>query len=647
MLEEAAWHPARHHLESAHVLKLAAALGLKDYDSLLAFSVEHPDRYWAGVSEYLDIAWDRNPHAYISLSEGKEFPRWFPGGALNWVNTVLAFADDPESANRRAIVAEEEDGSVKDVTYAELSDLVRRVATGLREAGLGRGDRVGLLCDNGIDATVSVLAVSAIGAIVVPLFTGFGQEAIVSRLGSSQAKALIATTGFRRRGKYIDAQPVIEAAAMQLDTLETVIWKGARCVDMPKKGLDFNDLIATVQKDHGIEVMDPMDPFMVIFTSGTTGKPKGPVHTHGGFPLKIAHDAAVHLNVGAGDVLCWPADIGWISGPIVLAAALMRGATLVLYNGAPDFPDWSRASRLIEDHAVTHYGATPTLIRGLAANESTSLKHDRSGVKLLFTAGEIIDREHFLWFQKNFAAPGSPLINYTGGTEASGALLANVQVRPIPPGGFNSASPGIDVIVTDGAGREIAGEIGELVIREPFLGMTSSFWQDDMRYLESYWSTIPGVWSHGDLAMAFDDGSFLIMGRSDDTIKVAGKRLGPAEVEGIALELKDISEAAAVGIADPVKGQKLVLVLVARPGFHGDPEMVLETVANAIADSLGKPFRPSEVHIVSQLPKTRSGKIMRRLIRQSYCNEKTGDISSLENPDALTEISALRAAIKG
>lgn len=647
MLEDTAWHPARQHLESAHVLKLAATLGLADYDSLLAFSVEHPDRYWTGVNEYLGIAWERKPNAYVDLSKGREFPNWFPGGTLNWVNTVLAFADDPESANRPAVVAEEEDGSVRAVTYAEQSDLVHRIATGLRESGLGRGHRVGLLCDNGIEATVSVLAVSAIGAIVVPLFTGFGQEAIVSRLGSSQAKALIATTGFYRRGKYIDAQPVIEAAAKQIDTLEMVIWKRTGRVAMPGNGRDFNDLAATAPKALDIEVMDPMDPFMVIFTSGTTGKPKGPVHTHGGFPLKIAHDAAVHLNLGASDVICWPADIGWISGPIVLAAALMRGATLVLYNGAPDFPDWSRASRLIEDHAITHYGATPTLIRGLAANESVSLKHDRSSVKLLFTAGELIDRENFLWFQRNFGAPDSPLINYTGGTEASGALLANVQVRPIPAGGFNSASPGIDVTVTDGAGSPIKGKIGELVIRKPFLGMTCSFWQDDARYLESYWSSIPGVWAHGDLAIAFDNGNFLMMGRSDDTMKIAGKRLGPAEVEDIALELKDISEAAAVGIADPVKGQKLVIFLVARPDFLGGPKMLSETVANAIVDKLGKPFRPGEVHIVSQLPKTRSGKIMRRLIRQSYCNEQTGDLSSLDNPDALTEISALRLPIEG
>ena len=641
MTNAKSWHPEQRHFDKAHVLKLAASLGIEDYDSLLKFSVEHPDRYWKGVIDYLGIKWDKSPDGYVDLSRGKEFPNWFPGGRLNWINTALGFADDPQLGNQKAIVAEEEDGRINTVTFVELADLVHRFASGLRSVGIARGDRVGLLCDNGIEATVSVLALASIGAIVVPLFSGFGQEAVISRLEPSEAKAMIATTGFTRRGKYIDMQPVVRAAADALASLETVIWKCAPGVDTPEGGVNWNDLAATASNGQPVEVMDPMDPFMVIFTSGTTGKPKGPVHTHGGFPLRIAHDSAVHFNVGKGDVFCWPADMGWIAGSLVLATALMRGATLVLYNGAPDFPDWSRMSKLIEDHRITHYGSAPTLIRGLAANTSTALKHDRSSVELLITAGEVIDSEHFVWFQNHFASPGSPLINYTGGTEVSGALLSSVQVKPIAPGGFNTATPGIDVTVTDNAGNPVVGEIGELVIREPFIGMTASFWQDDERYLDSYWSTIPGCWVHGDLALKTEDGSFLMMGRSDDTIKVAGKRLGPAEVEDVLLELEDVSEAAAVGVADPVKGQKLVVFMIPKPEFKGDPAALAETCATAVAQRLGKPFKPSKVHIVRQLPKTRSGKVMRRLIRQSYCNETPGDLSSLDNPSALKEIGAL------
>ncbi|MBM0206456.1 AMP-binding protein [Micromonospora sp. STR1s_5] len=344
---------------------------------------------------------------------------------------------------------------------------------------------------------------------------------------------------------------------------------------------------------------------------------------------------------GPRDVFCWPADMGWIAGALVLCTALMRGATLVLYSGAPDFPDWSRMSRLIADHRVTHYGLVPDPHPRSCGNEAMALKHDRSTLRLLVTAGEVIDAEHFLWFQNRFAGNGSPLVNYTGGTEVSGALLSSVQVKPIAPGGFNTSSPGIDVTVTDAAGNPVVGEVGELVIREPFIGMTASFWHDDERYLDTYWHTIPGVWVHGDLAVKTADGGFVMMGRSDDTLKVAGKRLGPAEVEEVVLELDDVSEAAAVGVQDPVKGQKLIVFIIPMPTIVGDRADLAKRAADAVGDRLGKPFTPSRVYLVGELPKTRSGKIMRRLIRQAYSGDKLGDLSSLDNPSALDAIAAL------
>lgn len=636
-----AWTPEQRHFDTAHVLSLARRLGVEDYDSLLKLSVERPADYWQAANDFLGIAWETRPSGYVDLARGREFPQWFPGGRLNWVETVLGFAKDAELAGARAVVAEEEDGAVTVLSYAELAEAVRRFAAGLRRLGIGQGDRVGLLLDNGAEATVSLLGLSYIGAVVVPLFSGFGHEAVVSRLEPSGAKAIIATTGFFRRGRYVDMTPVVRETLARLPGIETVIWKVAKGVEVPAGGVDWAEVAATPEDGMPAEVMAAMDPFMVIYTSGTTGKPKGPVHTHGGFPLKIAHDAAVHFNVGKGDVFCWPADMGWIAGTLVLSCALLRGATLVLYNGAPDFPDWSRMGKLVEDHGITHYGSAPTLIRGLAANEALALKHVRTSLRLLITAGEVIDAEHFLWFQNAFGGGRSPVINYTGGTEVSGALLSSVQVKPIAPGSFNTASPGVDVTVTDAAGVPVVGEVGELVIREPFVGMTASFWQDDERYLDSYWSAIPGVWVHGDLALKGADGSFVMMGRSDDTIKVAGKRLGPAEVEEIALEVAGVSEAAAVGISDPVKGQKLVLFVIPVPGAEVDAE----AVARRVADRLGKPFKPSKVHVVSQLPKTRSSKVMRRLIRQVYSGQPLGDLSSLNDPAALDEIRAVAPAV--
>ncbi len=642
MSESKSWHPQLRHFESANVLKLADHLGLADFDALLKYSVDETEAYWRGAIDFLKFRWETEPTGYVDLSRGKEFPVWFPGGKLNWVNTILARADDPESAGRLAVAAENEKGNVSRLTYAELAVAVRRFAAGLRSHDIGRGDRVGLLIDNGMEATVSVLGLAYVGAIFVPLFSGFGHEAVISRLDSSGATALIASTGFDRRGNHVDVAQVVRDVCAHLPAIEKVIWKCAPGTKTPDGGLDWHDLAATEDDGTTAEIMSPMDPFMVIYTSGTTGKPKGAVHTHGGFPLRIAHDSAVHFNVSEGDVFCWPADMGWIAGTLILSTTLLRGASLILYTGAPDFPDWSRMSKLIETYGATHFGSAPTLIRGMAANEEAALRHDRSTLKVLITAGEVIDAEHFVWFQDVFAGNGSPVINYTGGTEVSGGLLSSVQVRPITPGGFNTATPAIDVIVAGPDGNPVVGEVGELVMRQPFIGMTASFWEDDERYIDTYWSHIPGMWVHGDLAYQAADGSYLIMGRSDDTLKVAGKRLGPAEVEEVVIEFDEVSEAAAVGISDPVKGQILVVFLVLGPGQQAGG--IERRAADAVAERLGKPFRPREVHVVRQLPKTRSGKIMRRLVRHAYSGSQLGDISSLDNPAALDEIAALAAS---
>jgi acetyl-CoA synthetase len=278
----------------------------------------------------------------------------------------------------------------------------------------------------------------------------------------------------------------------------------------------------------------------------------------------------------------------------------------------------------------------------MISNEASALAGDRSSVRLLITAGEGIAPEHFNWFQNHFGDGTAPVINYTGGTEASGALLASVPIRPIPPSGFNTISPGVAADVVNAEGESVTGTVGELAMRAPFVGMTKSFWHDDQRYLETYWQTIPGLWVHGDLALRTSEGNFFMMGRSDDTLKVAGKRLGPAEVEEVVLELSGVSEAAAIGVDDADKGQKLVVFVVPKPDANAADLPML--VAGHVDKRLGKPFRPGKVHVVGQLPKTRSSKIMRRVIRSVYCGLPPGDLSSLDNPAALEEVRATSAA---
>lgn len=636
------WNPSAEEIASSNVNAVMRRLGFERYEDLHAFSVEHPDAYWKEILDFCGIAWERAPDGYVDESAGAPFPKWFPGGRLNWVDTVLAWSRRPETAGQAAVVAEREDGTVSNVSYADLAVRVRNFAAGLASLDIQRDDRVGLLMENGIEATVSLLAIAYLGAIVVPLFSGFGSDAIVSRLASCEARVMIASTGFSRRNKRIDVRRVVTDAWARLPSVERVIWKrSGEALAANERSLDWNAVAAADGTGLAPAIVAAHDPFMVIYTSGTTGKPKGAVHTHGGFPLKIAHDAAIHFDVKQGDVFCWPADMGWIAGCLVMSSALLRGATLVCYDGAPDFPDWSRMSRLVERHRVTHFGSAPTLIRGMASNEAVAVQGDVSTLRLLITAGEGIDPEHFCWFQRQFGSGLRPLINYTGGTEVSGALLSSVVVRPIQPSGFNTTSPGVDVDVVDADGRPVTDAVGELVIRRPFVGMTQSFWRDDERYLDAYWRALPGLWVHGDLAMHAADGTFFILGRSDDIIKLAGKRVGPGEIEEVVLELPEVAEAAAIGVDDPAKGQKLVVFVVRNAGVGVDIGELSQHVQRHVDERLGRPFRPSGVHVVSQLPKTRSSKIMRRVIRSVYCGLPAGDLSALDNPAALDELRAL------
>lgn len=632
------WQPTPDYVERAQVTALAARLGVPDYDALCTLSLEEPETYWREIVNFCGVQWSRDYERYCDLSRGAPFPSWFVGGELNWVDSIL---DNREAADRTAIVAEREGGAVRSVTYKQLGDEVRSLATGLLGLGLKRGDRIGLLMENGIEASVSLLAIAHIGAIVVPLFSGFGTDAIVARLGPCGARALIVTSGFQRRGRFVSTSETIATVRGALPALELLILK--RSPEDPSAGEvdegvhEWKQVLAPAASALPSARMSPNDPFMLIFTSGTTGKPKGAVHVHGGFPIKIAHDSAIHFDVAPGDVFCWPADMGWIAGSLILASALMRGATLVCYDGAPDYPDWSRMAGLIERYRVTHFGSAPTLIRGFASNEIKSTAGDLSSLKLLITAGENIAPEHFIWFERHFGRGVCPLINYTGGTEVSGGLLSSVVVKPIVPAGFNTRSPGVAADVVDPEGRPLTGAIGELAIRAPFVGMTASFWQDDERYLDSYWQTVPGIWIHGDLAMRTEDGNYFMLGRSDDTIKIAGKRVGPAEVEEILVEIDGVVEAAVIGADDPVKGQAIVVFLTCR-----DASDDIVAVAKArIQERLGRPFAPRAVFVVPQLPKTRSSKIMRRVIRSVYSGAPAGDLSSLVNPEAIAEIERI------
>ena len=563
---------------------------------------------------------------------------------MNYVATALRH--DP---GRVAVIAEAEEGAVRTLTYGQLATQTAHIAAGLRKLGVERGDRVAVFLPLTVECVVAVLAIGAIGAIFIPVFSGYGAEAIAGRLRDADAKVLICADGFYRRGQVVAMKETADAAADAAPSVKDVVVVRRLDREVSWKARDsWWEQIASDGETSSLDIADTSaeDPFMVIYTSGTTGKPKGALHVHGGFPVKAAQDLAHCFDLQERDVILWSTDIGWMMGPWLITGGLMLGATIVLYDGTPDFPDASRMWSIVERHRVTHLGISPTAIRGLMrSGEGPVRSKDRSSLFVLGSTGEPWNPDPWWWYFRNVGESRCPVINYSGGTEVSGGIVGCTTWTPMQPGSFAGPCPGMAADVVDEQGRPVRGAVGELVIRKPWPGMTRGFWRDphtsESRYLQTYWSRIENVWVHGDWARIDEEGFWYIEGRSDDTLKVAGKRVGPAEVESAAVAHPAVSEAAAIGVPHEIKGEVIVVFAVLRPGHQATPELA-RSVQDKVAEILGKPLRPDGVRFVTQLPKTRNAKILRRVIRGAYLGkDDLGDLSSLENPAAVDEVRAL------
>ncbi len=637
-----AWEPSERYLARSRLRAFAEAHGCGDYASLLRWSVADLEGFWRATERDLGLVWSKPYERVLDTSAGTAWTTWWTGGRMNYVATALR---DDRDQSRVAVIAEGEEGTVRTLTYGELAREVARFAAGLRALGVARGDRVGIFLPMGIECVVAVLATGALGAIFTPIFSGYGAEAIAGRLRDCDASVLVCADGFHRRGAVVPMKETADAAADAAPTVRTVIVAERLGRAFPRRDRDvlWREVVA-----RGEGVVAPVDtsaedPFMVIYTSGTTGRPKGAVHVHGGFPVKAAQDLAHCFDLQERDVIFWLTDIGWMMGPWLIAGGLMLGATIVLYDGTPDFPDPGRVWSLADRHRITHLGISPTAIRGLMrAGEEPVRRADRGSLFVLGSTGEPWNPDPWWWFHRTVGDGKLPIVNYSGGTEVSGGIVGCTTWTPIEVGSFVGPCPGIDADVVDERGRSVRGAVGELVIRKPWPGMTRGFWKDRERYLDAYWRRLPDVWVHGDWARIDSAGFWYIEGRSDDTLKVAGKRVGPAEVESAAVAHPAVSEAAAIGVPHEIKGEAIVVFAVLKPGHAGDGALA-RAVQDEIARQLGKPLRPETVRFVSQLPKTRNAKILRRVIRGAYLGkEDLGDLSSLENPAAIEELRRLR-----
>ncbi len=638
---EIVWRPTDDYIRNSRLKAFMDQHGLATFDELMRRSIDDAEWFWRAVLQDLDIQFYDPYRKILDTSLGVPWAQWCVGGKLNIVHNCLDKWMGSPHQNRVAIRWENETGVTRLLTYADLYREVNRLANALRGMGLGKGDVFGLYMPMTPEIVIALLAVVKIGGIVLPLFSGYGASAVASRLNDAGATTLFTADAYYRRGQLVHMKAVADEAIAAARAVERVIvlkYTGAPEAWDGYRDLWWHNVVEGRPRKAPTEHTEAEDPLMIIYTSGTTGRPKGAVHTHCGFPIKAAQDMAYGLDIHSADTLYWVTDMGWMMGPWLVFGTLLLGATMMLYDGGADYPTPDRQWAIVEQHGVTGLGISPTLIRALMRyGDDPVRKHDLSTLHVLGSTGEPWNPDPWMWFFETVGKSRLPIINYSGGTEVSGGIVMGNVLLPLKPCAFSGPVPGMAADVVDESGHSVRNQVGELVIRKPWIGMTRGFWHDRERYLQAYWSRFPDVWVHGDWAAIDQDGLWYILGRSDDTIKVAGKRLGPAEVESVLVSHGAVSEAAVIGVPDPIKGQEVVCFCVLKPGPAPSDEL-REELRDWVAQSLGKPLKPREIKFVRDLPKTRNAKVMRRVIRAMYLSQDPGDLSSLENPAAAEEI---------
>lgn len=637
-VEGAVWRPSADDLERSKLAKAIERWGFEDLADFHRASVENPEWFWPAAAEDLGVDFQGKLVQVCNEDKGKPFPSWFEGQTFNVVwSCIERHAAKAHTANKPALVYEGDFGQHRAVSYAELKREVDLIASALCGLGVGKGDRVALFTPPIPEAVAVAFGCAKIGAIMVPAFSGYGSDALASRIQASQATVLVTVDGTTRRGKTVPMKAIADGAAAVCPSLRhmLVVRSSGESVNL-QEGRDhwWEALPSLGVGEVETEALDPNDPLFILYTSGTTGSPKGIVHSHVGFQLKAAVDLGYAFDIQEDDIVAWTADMGWMLAPLLMLGALHLGATLVLVEGVPDYPEEDRLWHIVERNQATLLGIAATAARGLRTKLAGGRPDvDLSTLRAFASTGEAWDAPTWHWLFETVGQSRLPILNYSGGTEIGGGILSGYTIAPHAPAAFCGPLPGLDVDVFDPEGH-VTGDIGELVVLNTWPGMAHSFWNDDQRFLDTYWSRWENIWVHGDLASVDKDGYWHIHGRSDDTLKIGGRRIGPAEIESALVSQAGVAEAGVIGVPDEMKGHIGVAFVVAAPGVS----LSEGELTRAMVTAVGKGMTPSRIHIVASLPKTKNGKIIRRAIRARYLGEPVGDMSSLDPQTPLENI---------
>lgn len=630
------WKPSEDFLQNSNISRFMKKHSIKSYQELIQKCKSDIEWFWNECLQDLDVKWF-TPYTKV-LDGNLPFANWFLDGKTNITLNCLDKHIGTEIENKNALIWESDEGEVITLTYQELANQTSKFAAALSSLGIKSGDRVGFYLPMIPEMIVAFFACLKIGAVIVPIFSGFGPEPTSIRLSDADTKLLITADGSFRRGKRIEIKKLANEAIKQVDSIEKVIVvkRTGHDIDWQEnRDLWWDDLMNQDYQKQETLPLESESESLIIYTSGTTGKPKGTVHTHAGVIAQVAKEVSYTMDCKSNDTFFWVTDIGWMMGPWEIIGTTFCGASLVIFEGAPNYPNPDRLWEIMAKHKVSILGISPTAIRLLKKyGDEYVEKHNLDILRLMGSTGEAWDPESYMWLFEKVGKSKSPIMNISGGTEIMGCHLAPLPIHPLKACSLQGPSLGMDIDIFDEDGNSLKNEVGYLVCKQPAPSMTKGFLNDKQRYLDTYFDKWPEIWNHGDWAYEDEDGFWFLRGRADDVIKVSGHRTGPAEIESALLDHPHISEAAAIGVPHKIKGECIICFVVPDSNINED-QINLDDLRNQVSQKLGKTLTPEEIHIVQALPKTRSAKIVRGTIKKKFLGQDLGNISSIENPEAL------------